>query len=146
MIKELSTFDELTPAKLYEILKLRSTIFVVEQQSIYLDADGHDPHCLHYTYYHNHTPIAYSRILPPRTVYEQASIGRVCVEKSWRHKGLGRMIFGESLQILLQSFGPQPIKIQAQLYLKDFYRSFGFEPITEPYDDCGILHIDMLRP
>ncbi|MFN4298810.1 MAG: GNAT family N-acetyltransferase [Thermaurantimonas sp.] len=145
MIKEVYRFSELSAAKLYEILRIRNEIFVVEQQSVYNDTDGHDLKALHYTYWQEGDLIAYSRILPPNSVYSLASIGRVCVRKSHRSQGLGRSLFAESLEILENAFGKQPIKIQAQLYLKDFYEGFGFRSITDAYDDCGILHIDMVR-
>ncbi|MCX8149536.1 GNAT family N-acetyltransferase [Thermaurantimonas aggregans] len=145
MIKEVYRFSELSAAKLYEILRIRNEIFVVEQQSVYNDTDGHDLKALHYTYWQEGELIAYSRILPRYTVYPLASIGRVCVRKPHRGQGFGRTLFSESLEILESTFGKQPIKIQAQLYLKTFYESFGFRSITDAYDDCGILHVDMVK-
>lgn len=145
MKKEVYKFSELSAANLYEILRIRNEIFVVEQQSVYNDTDCHDLKALHYTYWTGGNLIAYSRILPAGTVYPLASIGRVCVRTSHRGQGLGRSLFAESLEILEKTFGKQPIKIQAQLYLKAFYESFGFRSVTDAYDDCGILHVDMVK-
>ncbi|MFN3951092.1 MAG: GNAT family N-acetyltransferase [Thermaurantimonas sp.] len=145
MKKALFRFYELSAANVYEILRIRNEIFVLEQRSIYNDTDGWDYQALHYTYTLDDRLIAYSRILPPGTVYSQASIGRVCVRQDMRNRGLGRSLFTESLTILESVYGRRPVKIQAQLYLQSFYQSFGFEKITDPYDDCGILHVDMIR-
>lgn len=146
MEKALFRFSDLSAAKLYNILRIRNEIFVLEQRSVYNDTDGYDFHALHYTYSVSGHVVAYSRILPPDTLYRLPSIGRVCVKNEYRGQGLGRSLFQESIHILESEYGRQPIKIQAQLYLQSFYESFGFQAINNPYDDCGILHVDMVRP
>jgi ElaA protein len=142
----IKSFDTLTPSELYDFIKLRQEIFVVEQHCAYLDADGKDPHCWHLMGYSNETLACYARIVHPGISYKEVSIGRVAASQNFRRTGLGNQLLKESLRQIKKIYGDVPIRIGAQAYLQKFYESFGFE-ITEPagYFEDGILHYIMLR-
>lgn len=140
-------FKDLLPQELYDILKLRQQIFVVEQHCPYLDADGKDPDSHHVLGYNmDQELICYSRIVLPGISYKEISIGRVVCNPLFRGQGLGKMLLTQSIKCLEETFGPVPIRIGAQAYLLNFYQSFGFE-VTGPdgYFEDGILHYIMLR-
>jgi len=141
---ELDKFSDLEAMTLYEILRLRQEIFVVEQSCAFIDNDRFDYAAHHLQLFSGKELIAYARILPPGSIYKEASIGRVCVATNLRGKGLGKLIFELSLKACFELFPQEKIKIQAQSYLLAFYSSFGFTPITEGYYDTGILHHDMI--
>jgi len=142
----LKPFDTLTPTELYDFIKLRQEIFVVEQHCAYLDADGKDPHCWHLMGYSNDRLACYARIVHPGISYKEVSIGRVATSQKFRRKGLGNLLLEETLKEIKKIYGDVPVRIGAQAYLQKFYESFGFE-ITEPagYFEDGILHYIMLR-
>ncbi len=142
---DLKKFDELTPAQLYAALQLRSEVFVIEQNCIYPDMDGKDPHCHHLLGMTGDKLVAYTRLLPPGLAYEEASIGRVVTSPSVRRMGAGRILMMQSLNAVYGLYGEIPIKIGAQLYLKAFYESFGFRQVSEIYLEDGIEHISMLK-
>ena len=137
-------FDELSPAELYEVIKLRNEVFVVEQNCVFQDADGKDPDCHHLLIFKEHSLVAYSRIVPPGVSYPEPSIGRVVTSLLVRRKGMGRILMNRSLEKTYELFGRVDIKIGAQLYLHDFYGSFGFKQCSDVYDEDGIDHIEML--
>lgn len=138
-------FHQLTTLELYEILKLRQTVFVVEQECPYLDADGKDLKSLHMMLKNGDGKInCYVRILPKDVSYsEYASIGRVVCRKSVRGYGHGRFIMTMAIEQIRELYPGTPIKIGAQTYLKKFYESLGFSDIGEPYIEDGIPHIIM---
>lgn len=142
----LTAFDALSPTALYELLALRQLVFSVEQNCAYLDCDGKDLKALHLL---GRQPegrlVAYARLLPPGACYAEASIGRVVNHPEVRRSGVGRMLMQEAIAQLTAAFGPVPIRIGAQQYLRRFYESFGFVTVSEPYDEDGIPHILMLR-
>lgn len=142
---QLKKFDELTPDELYAALRLRSEVFVVEQNCIYLDMDDSDQKCHHLLGSFNDKLIAYTRIVPPDVFYPQPSIGRVVTSPSVRRMGAGRILMMQSLNAVLGLYGNVPVKIGAQLYLKDFYGSFGFQQVSDVYLEDGIEHIYMVR-
>jgi len=139
-------FDALTPKELYEILRLRSEIFVVEQNCIFLDQDNKDFSCQHLMLYANKELMAYARIVPAGLSFDEPSIGRIVSSHAARGKGFGKHLVKLSIDNCIRLYGNRPIKIGAQLYLKAFYESFGFEQVSEIYDEDGIDHIDMIRP
>ena len=140
------TFQDLTTHQLYEILKLRSEIFVVEQTCIYLDIDGKDLAALHLVGSINNQIIAYSRIFDQGIVYpEYAAIGRVVVHQEYRHQKIGDLLIQESIAALENRFKNKHIKIAAQEHLENFYSCHGFLKIGERYLDDGIWHIDMIK-
>ncbi|MEC4113129.1 GNAT family N-acetyltransferase [Myroides pelagicus] len=138
-------FDELTVNELYDILRLRTDIFVVEQNCAYPELDNKDKKCLHVFATLQNQVIACARIVPPGLSYPQISIGRVAVDVTHRKDGMGRTLMQHALLKIIEEFGPQDIQIGAQCYLKDFYGSFGFEPASADYLEDGIPHLDMIR-
>lgn len=138
------SYSALSVEELYQILKLRVDVFVVEQKCAYPELDNYDQAAQHILAINEEGLAGYARVLPPDTVYKEASIGRVCIKKEERNKQFGRKLFDFSLQTAKDLFLQEPIKIQAQTYLEDFYASYGFKTITEPYLDFGIAHVDMI--
>lgn len=141
----LKRFDQLTPHQLYAILQLRNEVFVVEQNCVFQDADNKDQNSYHLMGFHENKLVAYTRLLPAGEIYEQVSIGRVVTSHLVRGAGAGRELMKQSIDAAYDLFGKQPIKIGAQLYLKKFYTSFGFEQVSEVYLEDGIEHIYMIK-
>ena len=142
---QLKSFDELSNGQLYDLLKLRSEVFVVEQNCVFLDMDDKDQQSHHLLGYLDGKLVAYTRLLPAGLAYDHPSIGRVVTSPSVRRSGAGRLLMTESIRCCAILFGETPIQIGAQLYLKSFYESFGFRQISEVYLEDGIEHIYMLR-
>lgn len=138
-------FEALTPFELYEIIRLRNEVFVVEQQCVFQDADGKDQQSFHLMGWIGDELAAYTRLLPPGLAYEEKSIGRVVTSPSQRRTGAGRELMQRSISECERLFGKGPIRIGAQQYLKAFYESFGFEQTGDMYMEDGIPHIYMLR-
>ena len=140
-------FDSLTLAELYALLQLRSEVFVVEQTCAFQDIDGQD-HAATHLLGHTETGelAAYTRLFNAGISYPEASIGRVVTSPKFRRYGLGRELLRQSIAAIATLFGEQPIQIGAQLYLKEFYESFGFRQHGEGYLEDGIPHIHMIRP
>jgi len=141
----LKTFEELTNSQLYQILRLRSEIFVVEQDCVYQDMDDKDQKAFHFFCKEDNQIIAYTRIFKPGDYYNEAAIGRVVVKSLKRGTGFGHVLITKSIDEIEKEMGKIPIKIGAQLYLKAFYESYGFKKISEEYLEDGIPHIHMLR-
>lgn len=138
-------FKELSKEELYELLQLRSEVFVVEQDCVYQDIDGKDNKALHIIGRIKDKIVAYTRCFPPGIYFEEAAIGRVVVEKSQRKFGLGHDIMKASIEAIKYHFNDNTIKLSAQTYLVKFYRAHGFNPIGEEYLEDGIPHVAMLR-
>lgn len=141
---KLKAFDELTNIELYNILKERTLVFVVEQNCPYLEVDSKDPYSYHLFKEDNGEIIAYSRILPAGVSYQEASIGRVFVKKEYRGQGIAEELLKNSLDFIQNELKETNVKIQAQDYLRKFYNSFGFKTISETYLEDNIPHVDML--
>lgn len=137
-------FDSLTPHQLYTIIQLRNAVFVVEQNCVFQDADGKDPYCHHLMIWQEKELAAYARLVPPGIAYEHMSIGRVISNANMRRKGAGKLLMREAIQQCRLLFGPGPIQIGAQLYLKEFYGSFGFREMGAIYLEDNIEHIHMI--
>lgn len=144
-----TAFTELSPADLYAAMQLRQRVFVVEQQCAYLDADGTDRTSLHLLGWNGDADskrlVAYARLLPPKTKYAEASIGRVCTHPDMRGSGAGRMLMQEAIRRVEKSGWGREIRIAAQMYLERFYEGFGFTRVTDPYLEDDIWHVDMRR-
>jgi ElaA protein len=138
-------FERLTAKELYDALHLRSKVFVVEQNCVYLDPDGKDEKCFHLLGYQNGRLVACSRIVPPGISYPELSFGRVVTDPDFRGIGLGRQLLHKTMELCLRHFGDVAIHIGAQLYLRDFYAGVGFKQIGTPYVEDGIPHISMIR-
>ena len=141
----LKRFEDLTPRELYAVLQLRIEVFVVEQHCVFQDADDKDQASYHLMGWQENKLVAYTRLVPPGHIYEQASIGRVVTSPSVRRFGAGKQLMQQSIDAVYQLFGRGPVKIGAQFYLKSFYESFGFQQISDIYLEDGIEHIYMLR-
>lgn len=141
----LKAFSELSNYELYEVLKLRSKVFVVEQNCVFLDMDDKDTKCLHLMGFADSALVAYSRLVPAGVSYKEMSIGRVVTDPDYRAKGLGMELMELSVEKAIESYGAGPIRIGAQLYLKAFYERFGFNINSAEYIEDGIPHIEMLR-
>lgn len=140
----LKSFANLSLYELYAIMKLRSEIFVVEQNCVYLDPDGKDLDAMHMMGWENNRLVAYTRILPPGTSYEEASIGRVATAIEIRKGGWGRELMKHSIHHAQMMYDNAPIRISAQAHLQDFYVSLGFVAEGETYLEDGIPHVEML--
>jgi ElaA protein len=141
---EVKKFNELSLEELYSLLQLRSEVFIVEQNCVYQDLDGKDYKSLHVIAKENNKIIAYSRLFNKGQYFKQASIGRVLVAKNQRHLSYGSEIMKASINAIQDSYNTREIKISAQLYLKEFYNSFGFKATGSSYLEDGIPHIGMI--
>lgn len=141
----LKKFEDLSPFELYKILSLRQTVFIVEQNCAYLDTDGKDLKSLHLLgFAENNLLAAYARIVAPGISYAEVSIGRVVNDPSMRRTGIGKLLMQEAISAIEKIYGNVPLRIGAQRYLLEFYKSFGFIPL-EDYMEDGIPHTIMLR-
>ena len=137
-------FNNLTNTELYDMLRLRSDVFVVEQTCIFLDLDDKDQQCYHVLFYDDQTIVASSRLVPQGVSYPEMSIGRIVTSMAVRGTGVGKLLVDYSIEECRRLFGEGPIKIGAQLYAKKFYESFGFVQSSDVYDEDGIDHIKMI--
>ncbi|MBU9672312.1 GNAT family N-acetyltransferase [Planococcus sp. CP5-4] len=138
-------FDDFTAQALYNILKLRVEVFVVEQNCPYPELDGLDEVSTHMVYEEDGEVLAYARLVPAGKKYDAPSIGRVIVRKEARGRGLAKELLERSIRYIDEQWKEPEIQLQGQVYLKEFYGSFGFEAISEIYNEDGIPHIDMKR-
>lgn len=139
-------FYELSPDELYAILAARESVFVVEQSCPYQEVDGKDPLAWHITGWSSSGDVlAYARVLPPGERFPEPSIGRVLTTAAGRDSGLGRTVMEYALRLIEREFPGQGIRISAQQYLENFYRSLGFSTARGPYPEDGIPHLEMYR-
>ncbi|WP_255478582.1 GNAT family N-acetyltransferase [Rufibacter sp. XAAS-G3-1] len=139
-------FAGLSPQELYDLLQLRSAVFVVEQNCVFLDPDGLDAPCHHLLFYRGKTLEAYARLVPAGVSYPELSIGRIITSAAVRRTGVGQQLVQKAIEETYRLFGNGPIKIGAQLYAKKFYERFGFVQSSDVYDEDGIDHIKMIKP
>ena len=142
---KIKRFNELSTAELYELLRLRSEVFVVEQNCVYQDIDNKDQKAIHVLGYLNQELIACSRIFAPGDYFKEASIGRVIVSPQHRANKYGHDLMRVSIEAVEQNFQTSKITISAQEYLKKFYESHGFTQTNESYLEDGIPHIEMKK-
>jgi len=146
---QLLPFAALSGAQMYEVMQLRSEVFVVEQNCVFPDMDGKDAQCMHLlgTQVVDGVPVvmAYARCLPKGLAFAEVSIGRVVTRPSARGMGLGHPLIAQAIAACNATWGPQPIRIGAQARLKDFYQQHGFVDLNLPYMEDGIAHLEMLR-
>ena len=142
---KIKRFDALSSQELYNLLQLRSEVFVVEQNCVYQDIDGKDEKAIHLIGEDNGKIVAYARIFKPNDYFEQASIGRIVVKESYRDKKLGHLLMREAIRVIETHFEETKITISAQLYLKKFYESHGFVQTSEMYLEDDIPHIEMKK-
>ena len=138
------SFDQLSLKQLYDLLALRQEVFIIEQECLYLDADGKDFKGWHLVGYEKEDLVAYTRILPKGVSYEnEVSIGRVVTAPKIRGKGMGKVLMRVTLEWTEKLFPRQSIRIGAQCYLIKFYEELGFQVAGEEYLEDGIPHIEM---
>ncbi len=146
IVMEWQRFDQLSAEALYQVLRFRQNIFVVEQSSPYPDLDGLDQEAWHLLLRAEGTLAGYLRLLPPADAEAPVRIGRVAVARALRHRGLGHKLVKEALRFCREHYSGLPVALAAQTYLVGFYRRFSFEPSGQPYDDFGVAHVAMARP
>lgn len=142
---KIKSFEDLSVHELYDMLRLRSEIFVVEQNCVYLDLDGKDKVALHLLGEFEGKIVACSRLFKPGISFENASIGRVVVDAHYRERKWGHHLMRESIAGIENHFGERKITIGAQLYLKKFYETHGFMQTSEMYLEDDIPHIEMKK-
>ena len=135
---EWQRFETLSAEELYELLRFRQAIFVVEQRSAYPDLDGLDRQAMHLLLRAEGKLAGCLRLLP-----SPVRIGRVAVATALRRYGLGRRLMREALRYCRETYPDRVIAISSQAHLVPFYRTFGFIETGEPYDDFGVKHVDM---
>ena len=144
-----SRFADLTPFDLYDVLAARQNVFILEQTCLYPDIDGYDLEAHHLLGWRNvdgkRQLAAYLRVLAPGAKYDEMSLGRVVTTPAARGSGAGRALLEQGIAHAEALHPGHRIRIGAQQYLERFYASFGFQTVSAPYDEDGIMHIDMLR-
>lgn len=138
------TYDELSKAELYEILRERTAVFVVEQKCPYQEVDDKDQIALHVMGLEAGKLIAYARIFRAGDYAPEACIGRVLVRDSHRGRGLGQEIMKASLEVVKNNLNTNTVAVSAQQYLVKFYEDLDFQITGEPYLEDGIPHIKMI--
>ena len=142
-------FTELTVDELYALLQARAAVFVVEQQCIYQDIDGIDRQAHHILGWRQTATerelVAYCRLVAPGVKYAEPSIGRVITTAAGRGQGFGKALMQQALTLHEELYPGQGNRISAQQYLERFYRAFGYRMVSEPYDEDGLPHVEMLR-
>jgi ElaA protein len=144
-IYSIKSFDDLEKLELYQILQLRSEVFVLEQDCKFQDIDNKDLNSYHLMCFVDVVLAGYARILPAGLSYSEISIGRVVTSPSFRGLGMGKEIMEKSISACENLFKDSTIRIGAQVYLSKFYNTLGFKEKGEPYDEDGILHVEMTR-
>ncbi len=144
-----NSFDYLTPRELYAVLQARQDIFILEQTCLYPDIDGYDQdahHLLGWITTDGQRQLgAYLRVIAPGIKYTEMSLGRVLTTQAARGSGAGRLLLAEAIRRAEELHSGHRIRIGAQQHLERFYGEFGFVASSAPYDEDGIMHIEMLR-
>ncbi|MEZ4787460.1 MAG: GNAT family N-acetyltransferase [Flavobacterium haoranii] len=142
---EIKRFNELSTVELYDLLQLRSEVFVVEQNCIYQDIDGKDEKALHVLGYYQGDLAAYARLFNKGYYFDETSIGRFVVSPKYRDKKFGHDLMKTAIEAISEFYNEKEITISAQEYLQKFYESHGFVKISEMYLEDDIPHIRMRR-
>ena len=141
---KLKKFDDLTSDELYGILKLRSEVFVVEQNCVYQDLDDKNQFSYHLFLENEGEIIAVSRIIPENVSYEEMSIGRVVVKENFRGQGLSKIMMKKAIDFIVDDLGKSEIRLSGQAYLVDFYENLGFKKVSDVYMEDNIEHFEFL--
>lgn len=145
LIWKIKTFDELSTKELYDVLKIRQEVFIVEQTCYYLDADGYDEMAVHIWAEREGNVLAYCRIFDLGIKYHEASIGRVLTHPDHRKLRLGKILVKLALSTIESRFRTNEVRISAQDYLLAFYSEFGFVETGKKYLEDDIPHTEMLK-
>ena len=141
----LKKFKKLTSFEVYQLLKLRQNVFIIEQNCIYPDIDDSDGKALHLMFFEEEELIAYSRIFKPGIKFSNSSsIGRIVVSSNSRGSTIGKLLIDKSIEYCKELFPKTPIRIEAQSDLENYYKQFGFKTESSPYLVDGITHIKMV--
>jgi ElaA protein len=141
------SLEGMTVKTLYEVLRMRQNVFIIEQNSLYADIDGRDAAAWHLLGHADDGRLAaYLRVFPGKKNAPETTMGRFVVAPWARGKGLARQMMANSLAWVNNQAPSAPIRISAQRHLKGFYETFGFTAVGAPYDDAGVAHVDMVRP
>ena len=135
------SYSELSTEELYTILKFRIEIFILEQQSFYLDLDNRDQQATHFIAMDDNKIVAYARVIASDTI---AKAQRICVAKECRNQQIGSLLMDYILNHI-NTLTVALIELDAQAHLQKFYEKYGFQPVGESYDDGGIMHIKMKK-
>lgn len=138
-------FDAMSARQWHEILALRARVFIVEQDCPYLDPDHKDPDCYHLELRRGDRLVGTLRAVPPGISYTESSLGRVVIDPDNRGEQLGRLLMQRGI-VFNRTLWGGAIRISGQAYLEQFYGSLRFETVSEPYDEDGIPHLEMLLP
>ncbi len=142
------SFAQLAARDLFEVLKLRVDVFVVEQRCAYRELDEYDrhPEVRHLSGYDESGQlIAYSRLLPPGLRYREVNFGRFVVRKDWRKQGIGHQLLQATSKEISSAWPQASIRISAQDYLQRFYSQYGFIRVSDVYLEDGISHVEMVK-
>ena len=142
---KIKRFNKLSTVELYQTLRLRSEVFVVEQNCVYQDVDNKDQKAIHVLGYLGEDLACYCRLFDTGDYFEETSIGRVIVSPKHRDKKLGHELMKVAITTIEKEFKKVAITISAQLYLKTFYESHGFVQTSEMYLEDDIPHIEMKK-
>ncbi|WP_379967175.1 GNAT family N-acetyltransferase [Epilithonimonas sp. UC225_85] len=142
---KIKTFSELTTTELYQIIKARVDVFVVEQDCPYPDLDDYDQKAIHLWAEKDNEVLAYCRIFDKGIKYPETSIGRVVTTEKGRGTGLGKQLIKYALEIIENRLGTSEVRISAQDYLLKFYSDFGFQDTGKKYLEDNIPHTEMFR-
>ena len=144
-----SAFSGFSRAELYEILAVRQAVFTVEQACAYQDADGLDPVCWHLAGWQcsdgKRRICAYLRVVFPGKKFREPAMGRVLTAAHARGRGLGHALVRKGLEQIAAQYPGMGIRIEAQCHLAHFYQGYGFVPVSDPFDEDGIPHIEMVK-
>ena len=132
------------PPTMYAVLALRSKVFVVEQNCVFLDPDGLDTQAAHLMGHGDGQLLAYARCFPPGVAFAEASIGRIVTDDAARDRGIGQELVRQAKALVQRRWGQCPIRIGAQARLLHFYQGHGFADVGKPYLEDGIDHLEML--
>lgn len=140
-------FDEFSVQSLYQALRLRDQVFVLEQQSIYGDLDNEDQAAWHIRGLNDEGElVAYARLLPPgKKASDAAAVGRVVIRADQRGHGYGKQLLAVTLEQCERLYPGAPIVLSAQASALSLYKNLGFIETSQPYDDGGVMHVDMRR-
>ena len=142
---KIKTFSELNTTELYEIIKARVNVFVVEQDCPYPDLDDYDQKAIHLWAENNNEVLAYCRIFDKGIKYPETSIGRVITTEKGRGTGLGKQLIQYAVEVIENRLGTSEVRISAQDYLLKFYSGFGFQETDKKYLEDNIPHTEMFR-
>ncbi|RMG77326.1 MAG: GNAT family N-acetyltransferase [Bacteroidetes bacterium] len=136
------SFNNLSLNELYQLLKLRQDVFIIEQDCPYPELDNQDQNAWHLLGKTDDRIVAYLRIIPPKNGF--LSIGRVAIDEHYRGRKWAYDLMQKGLETAFDKYGKMPVKITAQEYLVNFYKKLGFKPISEVYLDYNLPHVDMV--